>query len=202
MGVGARRGSIISFTENGVVLADGSALEADMVVFGTGFTKTYDYLEPSLRQLLGRQSDGLYLYRNIFPMHVRDMCFIGAEVSTFNNILTQGLQALWLSRVLCGKMMLPSTLAMSSDIASSKAWKQSWMPKKGDRAAILQLHKMKYHDQLCSDMGINPLRKGWNLLAEAFAPYSAADYAGLFADKREGSGAMLVLIMTVLLAIV
>merc|ERR1711972_229016 len=187
--VGARKGCITAFTENGVVLADGSALEVDMVVFGTGFTKTYDYLEPSLRQLLGRQSDGLYLYRNIFPMHVRDLCFIGAEVSTFNNILTQGLQALWLSRVLCGQTMLPSTLAMSRDIAASKAWKQSWMPKKGDRAAILQLHKMKYHDQLCSDMGVNPMRKGWNILAEMFAPYSAADYATLFAGDWESHSA-------------
>lgn len=54
------------------------------------------------------------------------------------------------------------------------------MPKKGDRAAILQLHKIAYHDQLCRDMCLNPWRKGWNLLAECFAPYSAADYTGLF----------------------
>merc|ERR1712039_852611 len=57
-------------------------------------------------------------------------------------------------------------------------------PKKGDRAAILQLHKMAYHDQLCRDMGVNPLRKGWNLLSEVFAPYSAADYVGLFARSE------------------
>merc|ERR1712232_1017491 len=30
------------------------------------------------------------------------------------------------------------------------------------------------------DMGVNPCRKGWNLLAEVFAPYSAEDYADLF----------------------
>merc|ERR1712066_1066714 len=83
-----------------------------------------------------------------------------------------------------------------------RSWKRSWMPKKGDRAAILQLHKMKYHDQLCKDMGVNHKRKGWNLLAEAFAPYSAADYTGLFADARESSGATLVLVMTALLVIV
>merc|ERR1712217_491349 len=133
---------------------------------------------------------------------VRDLCFIGAETSTFNNILTQGLQALWLRRVLSGEVQLPTPDTMEAAVARDKAWKHSWMPKKGDRAAILQLHKMKYHDQLCKDMGVNHKRKGWNLLAEVFAPYSAADYTGLFADKREGSGAMLVLIMTVLLAIV
>merc|ERR1711862_249226 len=69
----------------------------------------------------------------------------------------------------------------AQDVEAAMAWKASWMPGKADRAAILQLHKMKYHDQLCMDMGVNHLRKGWNLLAEAFAPYSAHDYAALFA---------------------
>merc|ERR1712217_875730 len=95
--------------------------------------------------------------------------------------------ALWLKQVLTGQMALPSLEVMEQTIAKEKAWKRSWMPKKGDRAAILQLHKMAYHDQLCRDMGVNPRRKGWNLLAEVFAPYSAADYTDLFA-KEEATG--------------
>jgi len=181
----ACKGSIASFTEHGVVLADGSTKETDAVVFGTGFTKSYAYLEPRVREMLGRQSDGLHLYRNIFPMGVRDLCFIGAEVSTFNNILTQGLQALWLGQVLCGQVRLPPAHAMARDIDAAKAWKESWMPKKADRAAILQLHKMKYHDQLCIDMGVSHLRKGWNFIAEIFAPYTAADYAALFTGGKQ-----------------
>merc|ERR1712217_830219 len=198
----AQKGGIARFTPSGVELADGSEMRADIVVFGTGFMKSYAYLDSALQARLNRQRDGLYLYRNIFPTQVRDLCFIGAETSTFNNILTQGLQALWLRRVLSGEVQLPAPDAMEAGVARDKDWKQSWMPKKGDRAAILQLHKMKYHDQLCKDMGVNHKRKGWNLLAEAFAPYSAADYTGLFVDKHDGSGAMLVLIMTVLLAMV
>jgi len=185
--VGAQKGAIARFTETGVVLTDGSEMDVDMVVFGTGFTKSYAYLDPALRERLNRQNDGLYLYRNMFPTQVSDLCFIGSEVSTFNNILTQGLQALWLKQVLTGKMTLPSLEAMEQTIAKEQAWKRSWMPKKGDRAAILQLHKMAYHDQLCRDMGVNPRRKGWNLLAEVFAPYSAADYTDLFA-KGETTG--------------
>merc|ERR1711870_42752 len=179
--VGAQKGAIARFTKTGVVLTDGSEMDVDMVIFGTGFTKSYAYLEPALRERLNRQSDGLYLYRNMFPMQVPDLCFVGSEVSTFNNILTQGLQALWLKQVLIGQVALPSLEAMEQTIAKELAWKRSWMPKKGDRAAILQLHKMAYHDQLCRDMGVSTFRKGWNLLAEFFAPYSAADYVGLFA---------------------
>merc|ERR1712014_18505 len=89
-------------------------------------------------------------------------------------------QALWLRHVLAGQLTLPSVEAMEQTIETEQAWKRSWMPKKGDRAAILQLHKMAYHDQLCRDMGVNHRRKGWNLLAEVFAPYLAADYVDLF----------------------
>merc|ERR1712217_728369 len=154
-------------------------------------TKSYAYLEPTLRERLNRQSDGLYLYRNMFPMQVPDLCFVGSEVSTFNNILTQGLQALWLKQVLIGQVALPSLEAMEQTITKELAWKRSWMPKKGDRAAILQLHKMAYHDQLCRDMGVQTLRKGWNLLAELFAPYSAADYTDLFTNEKTiGKAAM------------
>merc|ERR1712014_173890 len=182
--VGAQKGAIARFTETGVVLTDGSEMDVDMVVFGTGFTKSYAYLEPALFERLNRQSDGLYLYRNMFPTQVPDLCFVGSEVSTFNNILTQGLQALWLRRVLTDQVALPSLDAMEKTIEAEQEWKRSWMPKKGDRAAILQLHKIAYHDQLCRDMCVNPRRKGWNLLAECFAPYSAADYTELFTLGR------------------
>merc|ERR1712060_785676 len=101
-----------------------------------------------------------------------------------------------------GRLSLPSIEAMEDAIETDKSWKRSWMPKKGDRAAILQLHKMQYHDQLVKDMGFNHKRKGWNLLAEVFAPYSAADYAGLFTEEREGSSTMLLLITTLFLAMV
>jgi len=135
--------------------------------------------------MLSRQSDGLHLYRNIFPLGLPNLCFIGAEVSTFNNILTQGLQALWLGKVLSGEVKLPPAQVMVEHVDMARAWKESWMPKKADRAAILQLHKMKYHDQLCIDMGVNHLRKGWNIFAEVFSPYSASDYCALFARGKD-----------------
>merc|ERR1712087_993049 len=182
--VNAMKGTIARFTKSGVILTDGTEVQADVVVFGTGFTKSYDYLDATMQALLGRENDGLWLYRNMLPTRVHNLCFIGAEVSTFNNILTQGLQALWLQRLLRGQVALPSPEAREEDIKKQQEWKRSWMPAKGDRAAILQLHKMKYHDRLCKDMGVKHKRKGWNILGECFAPYTAADYRGLFKQRR------------------
>merc|ERR1711972_415898 len=141
-------------------------------------------VDAETRERLGRESDGLWLYRNILPTKVKNLCFIGAEISTFNNILTQGIQALWLRRLFTGRVSLPSLKVMEDDIKKQQEWKRSWMPAKGDRAAILQLHKMKYHDQLCKDMKVNHKRKGWNCLAECFAPYAAADYRSLFGLRK------------------
>merc|ERR1711948_94349 len=175
--------------EDGVVLKDGSKLEADMVIYGTGFAKNYDVFEKgSVQPLLDLERDGLWLYRNMIPARLRDMAFIGCEVSTFNNILTHGLRALWLQRMLSGKLRLPCGGDMDREVGRDRAWKRSWMPASSARAAIWQLHMMRYHDVLVEDMGESRKRKGLNLLAEVFAPYSASDYRDLFSLATRPKG--------------
>merc|ERR1712060_223368 len=61
---------------------------------------------------------------------------------------------------------------------AERSWKRSWMPASSARASIWQLHMTKYHDLLCQDMGVDHRRKGSNVLAEVFAPYSAEDFVG------------------------
>mmetsp|Transcript_30083 Transcript_30083/g.75756 ORF Transcript_30083/g.75756 Transcript_30083/m.75756 type:complete len:553 (+) Transcript_30083:57-1715(+) len=174
-------GAISRFHEDGVVLKDGSKLEADMVIYGTGFAKSYDIFDKSsVQPMLDLERDGLWLYRNMIPARLRDLAFIGCEVSTFNNILTHGLQALWLQHLLTGKLRLPCSGDMQAEVGRDQAWKRSWMPASSARASIWQLHMMRYHDRLVADMGERCKRKGWNVLAEVFAPYCAGDYDELF----------------------
>merc|ERR1712066_199329 len=140
------KGSIQHFTEDGVVLADGRELQADVVIYGTGFRKSYEVFDDATRQKLAAERDGLYLFRNIIPTGVSDLAFIGSEVSTFNNILTHGLQALWLQRLLTGQFSSPSRGRMMLEVEREQAWKRSWMPPSSARASIWQLHMTKYHD--------------------------------------------------------
>jgi cation diffusion facilitator CzcD-associated flavoprotein CzcO len=177
------KGSIDHFVEDGVVLADGTQIPADVVIYGTGFGKSYALFDETTQKKLAAQRDGLYLYRNIIPPAVPDLAFIGCEVSTFNNVLTHGLQAGWLRQVLSGEMRLPKVIVMHQVVEKEQAWKRSWMPAASARASIWQLHIMTYHDNLCSDMEVSTRRKGWNFIAEIFAPYAAADYQELFATK-------------------
>merc|ERR1712151_168048 len=184
--VHSMKGSIDHFVEDGVVLADGTQIAADVVIYGTGFGKSDKIFDETTQQKLAVERDGLYLYRNIIPAAVPDLAFVGSEVSTFNNILTHGLQALWLQQVVSGEVRLPRRSKMQQVIEKEQAWKRSWMPASSARASIWQLHMMKYHDNLCRDMQVPHRRKGFNLLAEIFVPYSAADYVDLFAKRSLG----------------
>lgn len=179
-------GAIEKFKEKSVVLTDGTELEADTVIYATGFKKSYDLFDATFVQpKLGIEKDGLYLYRNVIPPQVPNLAFVGAEVSTFNNILTHGLQALWLRKVLTGEMDLPGVGGMLKTIEKETAWKRSWMPASSARASIWQLHMTKYHDNLMKDLGESHLRKFPNPLAEVFMPYQASDYANLFKGLKK-----------------
>ena len=113
-----------------------------MVVYGTGFVKSYDYLEPSVRAALQLQRDGLYLFRSLLPVSVPGIAFLGSEVSTFNNVLTHGLQAAWLSKLLTGAMALPPPREMQKAVEAEMNWKRTWVPSTSARAAIQQLHML------------------------------------------------------------
>ncbi|KAG2454841.1 hypothetical protein HYH02_000673 [Chlamydomonas schloesseri] len=183
------KGEINRFVRNGVILQDGSFVAADLVLYCTGYLKTYDYLDGDMRARLDLQKDGLYLYRNCLPYAVPHLAFIGSEVSTYNNILTQGLQALWLAHVLTGRLQLPSPVDMAEDVRAQQRWRRAVMPAQRSRGSVLMLYMMQYHDQLLEDMGIKPRRKGLNLFAECFAAYTAEDYTELLADDRTMSAA-------------
>jgi dimethylaniline monooxygenase (N-oxide forming) len=196
-GVDAIRGEIARFTPSGVVLQDGKEIQADQVVFATGFTKDYSYLPPDEVAKLGVEDDGLYLYKHMLPPKVPGIAFVGSEVSTFANILTHALQAEWLASLLSGDIskgpLLPSPDEQQAEVDDTKAWKKSFMPKTKSRGALLQLHMLKYHDDLLTDIKVSPYRKlagcggafnPLNWVAELIAPYEPGDYSKLFKNRE------------------
>ncbi len=46
------------------------------------------------------QDDGLWLFRHVLPPAVPNLAFVGSEHHTFQNIVSSGVQAEWLARVL------------------------------------------------------------------------------------------------------
>ena len=135
--VEARTISMQKYTDTHPALA-----EADVVISATGFRKDYTMFDDDTRSRLDVQQDGLWLYRNIVPARVRRLAFIGSEVSTFNNLLTQHVQARWLCHVLRDGG-IPDVPVMCSEVERDRTWKRSWMPESTSRAALVQLHMTK-----------------------------------------------------------
>ena len=172
-----RKDSINRYKADGVELSKayhGASIAADLVVYGTGFIKNYDYLDAEVQMKLQLQRDGLYLYRSVLPVNVPGIAFLGSEVSTFNMCSRTACRRRG-SRLLTGAMALPKPHEMQKAVEAEMAWKRSWMPSTSARAAIQQLHMPKYHDRLVTDMGEAAFRKS-NPLFEVLCPYNARDY--------------------------
>tara|TARA_B100001989_G_scaffold233180_1_gene192887 strand:- start:1372 stop:2733 length:1362 start_codon:yes stop_codon:yes gene_type:complete len=149
--------------------------KSDVIICGTGFTKDYSIFHDS--ESLGVEKDGLWLYKNIIHPNIENLAFIGSEVSTFNNILTQYVQAKWLKYHLDNEGLetdvVPSRKLMNDYIENEKKWKRSWMLNTKERSSLVQLHMTKYHDILMEDMKIQKVKnKLWNWLS----PITSMDF--------------------------
>jgi len=174
-------GAVSAFTNNGVTTGDGSEkLDCDVVIYGTGFGKDYSIFDDDTRKRLNVQADGLYLFRHTVPTGVNNLAFVGSEVATISNIGTHAIQAAWLAKLWKGEMpAIGDKSAMEAEVEATKEWKRSWMPETAARASLVLLHQTHYHDRLLKDMGLSNRRKGFNVVAEMFAPYTPVDYKGV-----------------------
>ena len=184
--IDVKMGEIESYSgDKSVSLKDGSSLEADLIVFATGFQNGLPMItDPTIRQKLNLQnSDGMYLYRYILPDKVENLAFVG-HMSAISNISSYGLQAEWLARYLTGGLVAePTPAIMQEEIKARQHWARSWMPDSANRGMNVLLHQTHYHDQLLTDMGLDPCRKS-NILAEYIMPYEPADYNGIMGGVK------------------
>jgi dimethylaniline monooxygenase (N-oxide forming) len=167
-----QQASIKRFTEHGIELSNGTHLDADTVIFGTGWKHDYSILAEHYQSSI--ENDGLYLYRHIICPDIPRLGFIGL-VSTFNNSLSDYLEARWLVAMLKDEMLLPDKQVMLDEVEQMKEWKRLIIPKQTDRASLLQVHALHYHDELLGDLGIKHKRKK-NAISEVFSGYAPSDY--------------------------
>jgi len=185
-GIDLHRTSIEEFTENGLQLGDGTALDLDTVILATGWKIDFSFISPDVWARLNPGDDGFYLYRHIVNPNVPTLFFVG-RAATITCILTFNLQACWLANVLSGKVQLPSAEGMRQNIEEMKAWKQSWMPFSSARSARLLAHAQHYHDELVKDLGKSPLRKTgfFAPLKELIFAYEPRDYASIVSADED-----------------
>lgn len=187
--VDVKVGEIDSFTEGGVSF-NGEEIEADQVIFATGFGKDYGKLfEADVMKDLDVQKDGLYLYKRILPPSVPGLAFVGAETATIFNCTSSGLQAEWLARTVAGEAGAElSEETMAEEAKAFRDFARSWMPATSSRLALVLLHQLHYYDQLLEDMGENPSRKS-NPVTEYLGSYYSRDYNGIVGRPSQDAAA-------------
>ena len=186
--INAHKSTIARFTPKGVVLENGTELTIDTMILATGWQTDFGFMGADLRDRLGFEDDGFYLYRHILCPRLPGLFFIG-RAATICSILTYSLQARWLGELLAGRFTLPEPRAIAADIEDMKAWKRSWMPPSDARSARLIIHMQHYHDELLTDFGADVLRKTGALgpLKELIWPYEPRDYAAIVSGEETGT---------------
>eukprot|EP00198_Chlamydomonas_reinhardtii_P008884 XP_001698221.1 predicted protein [Chlamydomonas reinhardtii] len=168
--VQARQGEVEYFTPVSAVLRDGTELQPDIVLYATGYSNQYTFLEPDVRESINVQHDGVYLYRHVLVPGLPGLAFVGAEAE-------------WLASALAGEVELPLPHAMAADVEAQMEWRRRTMPPHKLRGSSVMLYMQAYHDQLVRDMGAATHRKQPSFrhpFAECFEPYTALDYSDVF----------------------
>jgi len=173
--IDAKQGAIKSVKPQSLVLESGEEIPADVVLFGTGFKQSMEFLPDEVKGY--KEEDGLWLFRQMVHPECPTLFFINSNTTTFTNITTASIQARWLAELLMKG--LPSQEHMEAEIQEKKTWKRSTMPNAGHaRSYMMQTHQVHYYDELLQDIGAAPCRKRGFLasLREFFEPYRPRDY--------------------------
>jgi cation diffusion facilitator CzcD-associated flavoprotein CzcO len=174
------RGEPARLSPGGLELRDGSRVDAEVVVFGTGFRQEAPFLpEPVLARVRG--SDGSFrLYRNLLPTGVPRLAFVGYNSSLYSQ-LTSEVGARWLAEHVQGRLRLPGPPEMERTIDERLAWLRAERPHHLTSGTCLIPFTFHYLNDLLRDMGARTWRSR-NRLREYLMPVDPSLYADLGAE--------------------
>lgn len=169
-------------TKDGLELADGSVLPADIVVLSVGsYAPVFPFLAPEVRALLENENDGPQLYRHVVHPSLPSLAFAGYNHG-FMHVPSAEIGALWLVALWQGKLELPSQAEMEDAVEHVRSWKRANIHFEPSRSCAVNTRFQQYLDIMLTDLGVSPYRKLPNVIAEVFSPYGPADYAGVVDD--------------------
>ncbi|NWS79001.1 FMO5 monooxygenase, partial [Crotophaga sulcirostris] len=144
--------NIQKFTETSAIFDDGTKEDIDVVVFATGYSFSFPFLEDYVKVV----ENQIPLYKFMFPpeMEKPTLAFIGLIQPLGAIMPISELQCRWATRVFKGLNKLPAQQDMDADIKQ----KREEMAKryvKSQRHTI-QVDYIPYMDELASQIGVKP----------------------------------------------
>ncbi len=182
------RGEVTAFDADGLVLADGEKVTADLVCVCCGNdAPRLPYLPDKYRAILEAQEGGPALYRQLIDPRIPRLGFAGFNHG-FLHIALVEIGALWQVAALRGDLDLPSQADMLASAERVAAWKRAHSTFEPTYNIAVSTRYQQYLDILMQDLGLSQWRKLPNPLAELFARYDPTDYKGAvkqYLAKRE-----------------
>ncbi|XP_075038575.1 dimethylaniline monooxygenase [N-oxide-forming] 2-like [Mixophyes fleayi] len=145
--------SIKSFSKTSVIFEDGTESEVDEIIFATGYSSTFPFLDDDIIKL---KDNDVCLYKYIFPIYLEKptLAFLGLVQPLGPIMPTVELQARWATKVFKGTAYLPPVRKMESYIAKSKDGNNKWFGV--GRTQVLQTHYIDYITDVSKEIGIQP----------------------------------------------
>ena len=110
--------NIARLSERTVVFADGSEVEADIVVYCTGYRVTFPFFDPGL---ISAPGNDLPLFRRVFHPDRRGVFFIGLLQPLGAIMPLAAAQSEWVCEYLAGRYSLPDPAALRADIERERS---------------------------------------------------------------------------------
>ena len=137
--------------------------------------------------MLEAEPDGVQLYRHVIHPKAPRLAFAGHNHG-FLHVPGVEVAMLWLGAYLRGDLELPPGPEIERQMAAVQQWKRANILFEPARSGAINTRFHQYLDVMLSDLGVSPYRKR-GVLAELTAPYTAADYAGIFEEYERSRAA-------------
>jgi hypothetical protein len=170
-----------------LVLRSGERIDADCIIFATGWQQDVSFLDHDLHRLVLR-SGTFRLFRQVLPPEEPHLGFVGYASST-TCPLTSELAAHWLSSCFAGGLSLPSVARMDREIARVAQWAHAVFPSR-DSGFFIGPYIAQYADDLMADMGLRQRRRRYALV-EYLSPFWSERYRTVAAERAARIGGRL-----------
>ncbi|XP_072494289.1 flavin-containing monooxygenase 5-like [Notamacropus eugenii] len=144
--------NVTEFTEHTAIFEDGTEEEVDTVIFATGYTLDFPFLEDDLKNIDIHNS----MYKFVFPTFLKKptLAFIGFHKPVGAIIPTSEIQSRWVVRIFKGLNKLPSEKDMMAEIKQTGAKLDKLFLTKPWNAS--RVPYVDYMDAVASEIGVKP----------------------------------------------
>jgi dimethylaniline monooxygenase (N-oxide forming) len=171
-----KKGEAKALKPGHVVLEDGTELEADVVILGTGFDSRHIpfFSDEINAKLIDPETNLFSLYRQVVPPGLPNLYFNGYNSALLSPVIFE-IAANWMARYIDGRIKVP-TSKMEKVIKADHSQRAVVAGGRANGGVCAFPDDLSYIDLLMRDMRL-PARVRKNPIVEFFAPFDPSAYA-------------------------